>query len=59
VGFDRAVRGGHRHAGEYEAGGELVLVEKSLIVLVDTAADQLASTGRTGASTAGYRQINV
>ena len=37
--FNRAVRCGDGHASEHEAGTDLVLVEKSLIGLVDTAAD--------------------
>jgi hypothetical protein len=42
VRFDCAVRCGAGHASEHETGVDLVLVEKSLIVMVDTAADQLA-----------------
>jgi hypothetical protein len=59
MGFDGAIRCGEGHAGEHEAGRDLVLIEEGLILLVHGATDQLAGTGGTGASAARDGQINV
>lgn len=59
MGFDGAIRGGEGHAGEHEPCRDLVFIEEGLILLVNGATDPFAGAGRTGASAAGQRQINV
>jgi len=59
VGLDGAVAGGVGHAGEHEAGFDLVVVEEALVALVNGAGGQLASAGGAGASAAGIGKIDA
>jgi hypothetical protein len=59
MGFNPALGGGDGDAGEDKASSDLILIEKRLILLIHTAADQLASAGGTGAGPAGDWQIDV
>jgi hypothetical protein len=56
VGFYGAIGSRNGDASQDEASRNLVFVEKSLIVLIDAAADQLAGEGRIGTRPAGHRQ---
>ena len=59
MGLDGAVGGGVSHAGQHEAGFDLVVVEEALVRLVDGAGGELAGAGGAGASAAGVRQVDA
>ena len=59
MGFDRAVAGGVGHAGEHEAGFDLVVVEEALIRLIHGAGGELASAGGAGAGAAGVGEVDA
>jgi hypothetical protein len=59
VGFHGAIGSRDGDASQDEASRNLVYVEKSLIVLIDAAADQPACAGRTETRPAGHRQVDL
>ena len=56
---DGAVARGVAHAKQGKARGDLILVEETLIRLVDTAAQNFASAGATSPSPTGVGEVNA
>lgn len=56
--LDQAIAGGVADAEQCKAFGNLIIIEKALIRLINTATENLSSTGAAGSSTAGIGKIN-
>ena len=59
MGFNHTIRCGIGHTGEHEACFDLVVIQETLIGLINFTGDEFAGAGGASTGTAGIREVNA
>ena len=59
IGLDHAISRGIAHAKQSKTLAHLLIIQKTLISLIDRTADQFSGTGGTSTGTAGVGEIDA